>query len=143
MQLTRYTDYSLRILIYLAADPERRATIDGIARAYGISKTHLMKVVHHLGLRGFVATSRGRGGGLALALPAREISVGEVVRATEENLALVECFDPGTSACAIEGACGLRPVLDEALAAFLDVLDHYTLADLVARRKKPLLERLA
>lgn len=143
MQLTRYSDYSLRVLIYLAVDPERRATIDEIARAYGISKTHLMKVVHQLGLRGFVETLRGRGGGLQLARPPEEISVGAVVRASEENLALVECFDRETSACAIERACGLRPVFDEALAAFLAVLDGYTLADLVARRRKPLLELLA
>ncbi len=143
MQLTRYSDYALRVLIYLAVEPERRATIDEIARSYGISKTHLMKVVHQLGLRGFVETLRGRGGGLRLARAPHEISVGEVVRATEENLALTECFDAATSACVIESACGLRGVLDEALGAFLDVLDRYTLADLVARRRKPLLEILA
>jgi Rrf2 family nitric oxide-sensitive transcriptional repressor len=143
VQLTRYTDYSLRVLIYLAVEPDRRATIDEIASAYDISKAHLMKVVHELGRRGWVETVRGRGGGLQLARPADEIAVGEVVRATEENLALVECFDPATSACAIERACGLRAVLDEALAAFLAVLDGYTLADLVARRRRPLLELLA
>lgn len=140
MQLTRYSDYSLRVLIYLAVDPDRLATIDEIARSYGISRAHLMKVVHQLGLRGFIETVRGRGGGLRLARPADEIGVGEVVRATEENLALVECMDSRASAseCAIESACGLRPVLREALAAFLGVLDRHTLADLVARRRKPL-----
>ncbi len=138
MQLTRYSDYSLRVLIYLALDPERLVTIDDIARSYDISKAHLTKVVHQLGLRGYVETVRGRGGGVRLARRPQEIRVGDVVRSTEENMALVECFEPASSQCAIEAACGLRGVLQEALAAFLAVLDRYTLADLVARRRKPL-----
>jgi Rrf2 family nitric oxide-sensitive transcriptional repressor len=138
LQLTRYSDYSLRVLIYLALAPDRLATIEEIARSYRISKAHLMKVVHQLGLRGWVETVRGRGGGLRLAREPEAIRVGEVVRATEGSLALVECFEPAEGRCAIESACGLRPVLHEALAAFLAVLDRYTLADLVARRRKPL-----
>jgi Rrf2 family nitric oxide-sensitive transcriptional repressor len=138
VQLTRYSDYSLRVLIYLALDPERLVTIEDIAQGYDISKAHLMKVVHQLGLRGYVETVRGRGGGLRLARRPEEIRVGEVVRSTEENMDLVECFDPASSQCAIEPVCGLRSVLHEALAAFLAVLDRYTLADLVARRRKPL-----
>lgn len=137
MQLTRYSDYSLRVLIYLALDPDRLVTIEDIARSYAISKAHLMKVVHQLGLAGYVETVRGRGGGLRLARPAEAIGVGEVVRAMEENLAIAECFQQ-QGHCAIEPACGLRPVLHEALAAFLAVLDRYTVADLVARRRKPL-----
>jgi Rrf2 family nitric oxide-sensitive transcriptional repressor len=138
VQLTRYSDYSLRVLIYLALDPERLVTIEEIAQSYGISKAHLMKVVHQLGLNGYVETVRGRGGGLRLARRPEEITVGEVVRSTEENMALVECFDPESSQCAIEPACGLRSVLHEALAAFLAVLDRHTLGDLIARRRKPL-----
>lgn len=138
MQLTRYSDYSLRVLTYLALDPERLVTIEEIARSYDISKAHLMKVVHQLGLRGYVETVRGRGGGLRLARRAEEIKVGEVVRSTEENMVLVECFDPASSQCVIEAACGLRSVLHEALAAFLAVLDRYTVADLITRRRKPL-----
>jgi Rrf2 family nitric oxide-sensitive transcriptional repressor len=138
VQLTRYSDYSLRVLMYLALDPERLVTIEEIAQSYGISKAHLMKVVHQLGLRGYVDTVRGRGGGLRLGRRPEEIGVGEVLRSTEENMALVECFEPASSQCAIEPACGLRSVLHEALAAFLGVLDRYTLADLVARRRKPL-----
>ncbi|MGH7287001.1 MAG: Rrf2 family transcriptional regulator [Myxococcota bacterium] len=138
MQLTRYSDYSLRVLIYLALDPERLVTIEDIARSYDISRAHLMKVVHQLGLRGYVETVRGRGGGLRLARRPDDIRIGEVVRSTEENLNLVECFDPASSRCVIEPACGLRQVLHEALAAFLAVLDRYTLADLVARRRSPL-----
>ena len=90
MQLTRYSDYSLRVLIYLALDPERLVTIEEIAQSYGISKAHLMKVVHQLGLNGYVETVRGRGGGLRLARRPEEITVGEVVRSTEENMALVD-----------------------------------------------------
>ena len=138
MQVTRFSDYSLRVLIYLAADPDRMATIEDISRGYDISKAHLMKVVHQLGLRGYLETVRGRGGGLRLARRPEEIRIGDVVRSTEENMALVECFDPASSECVIQSVCRLRPVLNEALAAFLDVLDRYTLADLVARRRKPL-----
>jgi len=138
MQLTRYTDYALRVLICLALDPERLVTIEEIARRYRISKAHLMKVVHQLGLRGYVETVRGRGGGLRLARRAEEIRVREVIGWAEESMALVECFEPGESRCLIAPACGLRRVLDEALAAFLEVLDQHTLADLVAPRKRSL-----
>jgi Rrf2 family nitric oxide-sensitive transcriptional repressor len=138
LQLTRYSDYSLRVLMYLALDPERLVTIEEIAESYGISKAHLTKIVHQLGLRGFVGTVRGRGGGLRLGRRPEEITVGEVIRSSEENLALVECFEPEGGQCVIVPACGLRSVLHEALAAFLGVLDRYTLADLVARRRGPL-----
>lgn len=138
MQLTRYSDYSLRVLIYLAVRPGELATIDEITAAYDISRAHLMKVVHQLGRGGFLETVRGRGGGLRLARPATEIGLGDVVRYTEEKMDLVECFDPSTSHCRIEPICGLKGVLEEALDAFLGTLDQYTLADLVARRRKPL-----
>jgi len=138
MQLTRYSDYALRVLIYVGLDPDGLVTIDEIAASYGISKAHLMKVVHQLGRDGFLETVRGRNGGLRLGRRPEEIRVGDVVRATEENLALVECFEAGGGECTIVSACGLRPVLHEALAAFLAVLDRYTLADLIARRRKPL-----
>lgn len=138
MQLTRYSDYSLRVLIYLAVRPGQLATIDEITNAYGVSRAHMMKVVHRLGRGGFIETVRGRGGGLQLARPAAEIGLGDVVRYTEEKLDLVECFDPATSHCRIEPVCGLKGVLEEALGAFFDTLDQYTLADLVSRRRKPL-----
>jgi Rrf2 family nitric oxide-sensitive transcriptional repressor len=142
VQLTRYSDYSLRMLIFLALDPGRLATIDEIARSYRISRAHLTKVAHQLGLEGYVETVRGRGGGIRLARPADQIGVGEVVRSTEGKMDLVECFDPKSSQCPIEAACVLRPVLHEALAAFVATLDRYTLADLVARRRKPLRQLL-
>jgi Rrf2 family transcriptional regulator, nitric oxide-sensitive transcriptional repressor len=130
MRLTRYTDYALRTLIYLGLSEPRQGSIAEISRAYGISENHLTKVVHHLGRLGLVKTSRGRGGGLRLALPPEQIIVGQVVRQTEDDLALVECF--ANDACAITSACRLRGVLGEALAAFLTVLDRYTLADLLS-----------
>jgi Rrf2 family nitric oxide-sensitive transcriptional repressor len=141
MQLTRYADYSLRVLIHLAVTPKPLATIQEIAGAYGISHAHLMKVVQHLSALGLVETVRGRSGGLRLARPPEDVNVGRLVRDTEENLALVECFrDDGH--CAIESMCLLRRALHEALDAFLAVLDRYTLADLIARRRKPLAELL-
>ena len=143
MQLTRYSDYSLRVLIYLAVRETELATIEDIAAAYGISKGHLMKVVHQLGRAGYVETVRGRGGGLRLARPPEEIGVGAVVRRMEDRMALVECFDPKANRCRIEPVCGLRVALHEALDAFLQTLDGYTLADLVARRRKPLARLLA
>lgn len=142
MQLTRYTDYSLRVLMYLAVRSDRLATIEEIARAYGISKAHLTKVVHELGGVGFIETVRGRGGGIQLGRAPEEIRVGAVVRFTEESMDLVECFDPDTSDCRIESVCRLRSVLGDALEAFLRVLDRYTLADLVARRRRSLDELL-
>ena len=138
MQLTRYTDYSLRVLIYLAVHQKALATIEEIAEAYGISRAHLTKIVHRLGLAGYVETVRGRGGGLRLARLPEKIRVGQVVRHAEETMALVECFDPETSHCRIEPVCGLRTALKDALDAFLRTLDGYTLADLVARRRQPL-----
>lgn len=143
MQLTRYTDYGLRVLTFLAIRPESLATIEEISDAFGISRGHLMKVVHELGQAGYLETLRGRGGGIRLARPAERIKVGDVVRRMEGRMVLVECFDPATSQCRIEPACGLRPILDEALAAFMETLDGYSVADLVARRRTPLARLLA
>ncbi len=131
MRLTHYTDYALRTLIFLGLSEPRQATIAEISRAYGISENHLVKVVHHLGRLNIVKTSRGRGGGLRLAQAAGNIVVGQVVRSTEDDLALVECFASGN--CVITPSCQLRGILGEALAAFLAVLDRYTLADLIGR----------
>lgn len=142
MRLTRYSDYSLRVLIYLALRAGHRATVEEVAESYGISRAHLTKVVHALGRAGFVETIRGRGGGLRLSRSPDAINVGDVVRHTEGRMDLVECFDPETSSCRIEPACALRGVLEEALDAFLATLDEHTLADLVARRRKPLLRLL-
>jgi len=135
MRLTTHTDYALRTLMYLAVRDEGLATIADIAAAYRISHTHLMKVVHELGLAGYIHTVRGRQGGMRLARPAEQIRIGELVRRTENDLALATCFGDG-GACALEPGCVLQAALYQALAAFLDVLDRYTLADLVQRRQR-------
>jgi Rrf2 family nitric oxide-sensitive transcriptional repressor len=125
MRLTAFTDYTLRTLICLAV--RGQSTIADISALYVISESHLTKVIHQLGVAGDIETTRGRNGGIRLAKSPDSISVGAIVRRTEE-LALVTCFDGGS--CLLGGACVLRTALDEALAAFLGVLDRYTIADL-------------
>ncbi|HKK13593.1 MAG TPA: Rrf2 family transcriptional regulator [Gammaproteobacteria bacterium] len=134
MHLTRYTDYALRVLIYVGLRDRQLATIKDVAEHYGISRNHLMKVVHRLGAQGFIETVRGKKGGFRLGRPAREICVGDVVRCTEEDFNIVQCFESGRDRCRIESACVLQEALHEALAAFLAVLDRYTLADLLANQ---------
>ena len=136
MRLTRYTDYSFRVLTYLGLRPDGElSTIKEIAARYGISENHLMKVVHRLGQMGYVRTVRGRQGGMALAMAPVEINLGELVRLCEDDMRLVECFDAKTNTCRIAGACALPSILDEALDAFLAVLDRHTLADLLAPKR--------
>lgn len=134
MRLTVLSDYSLRVLMYLGAKPGRLATIQEIAQAYGISENHLMKVVHGLAQHGFVETVRGRGGGMRLGMPAEEITVGAVLRAVEDDFALVECLG-NDDTCMITNVCRLKRVLKNALGAYFKILDESTLADLVARPK--------
>ena len=134
MRLTVYTDYALRMLMYLALKDDGLATIEEIAKSYGISKNHLMKVAHQLGVAGYVDTVRGRNGGLRLAKPAKAIGLGEVVRHTEPDMAIVMCFEPTNADCAILPYCVLRKVLDQARTAFGEALDDYTLNDLVKPR---------
>ena len=135
MRLTVYTDFSLRVLMYVALHPERRPTIPEIASSYGISKNHVMKVGHQLGVAGYIETVRGQSGGMRLARSADAINLGEVVRRTEPDLALVPCFEPIKSACMITPACKLRRALHEARAAFLAILDSYSLGDLIDNRE--------
>ena len=130
MRLTRFTDYALRVLIHLAAHDDKLCSISEISHAYGISQNHLMKVAHGLVRAGYVHAERGRGGGLRLARPAGRINVGEVVRLCEDGFDLVDCPN-----CPIAPACGLTGVLGEALGAFMRVLNGYTLADLVGKRR--------
>lgn len=131
MRLTLYTDLSLRLLMFLALDPPGQATIQTVADRYRVSRNHLMKVAQQLGQAGFIETVRGRGGGLRLRRPPAEITIGEVVRTTEEDFRMVACFGDEAS-CVLTPACRLRGALGEALAAYLGTLDRYTLADLTA-----------
>jgi Rrf2 family nitric oxide-sensitive transcriptional repressor len=131
VQLTRFTDYSLRVLIYLGTRPDAQATVAGIAAEHAISRHHLTRVVHQLGLRGYIETVRGKGGGFRLARSPELIRIGDVVRDMESGFELAECFRPGQSGCRLLPACALKPALAEAGRAFLASLDRYTLADLL------------
>lgn len=131
MRLTAYTDYALRTLMYLAAHRDRLVTISEIADVHGISKNHLMKVVHKLGLVGMVETLRGRNGGLRLNHEPADINIGDVVRNTETDFHMAECFDPSGSECLYSPACALKDVLQSATMAYLGILDKVTLATLM------------
>jgi Rrf2 family nitric oxide-sensitive transcriptional repressor len=132
MRLTLHTDFALRLLMLLALEPDTLHTIEEVATRYRISKNHLMKVAQTLAQQGFIESVRGRNGGLRLAKPAERINLGAVVRTTDDSLVLVECFARETNTCVVASACGLRGPLDEALAAFMAVLNKYSLADLIA-----------
>lgn len=136
MRLTRYTDYALRVLIYLGLHADRLGTIREIANAYGISENHLMKIVQHLAACGYVESVRGRNGGLRLAQAPAKINLGKLVRDLEEDMALVECFVSDSNTCPISDVCNLQRALDRALAAFMEVLDTYTLDMLLRPRQK-------
>lgn len=131
MRLTDYTDYSLRTLIYVAVHPGELVTIQRIAVAFGIPKNHLIKIVQKLGQEGFLHTVRGRAGGIELGRPAAQINVGDVIRTMESDFNLVECFQGEDNHCVITRVCGLRGVLAAALRAYFEVLDAYSLQDLV------------
>lgn len=137
MHLTQWTDYSLRVLMYCAACDGRAhpPTVSEIAEAHGISRSHLTKVVMSLAAQGLLETTRGRGGGLRLLRPAKDIVIGEVVRRTETDFHLVECFDTTRPACRLDGRCRLKGVLAEALTRYLEVLDGVRLSDLVPNRE--------
>lgn len=132
MRLTIHTDYALRMLMLLALESEPLHTIEDIARRYNISRSHLMKIAQTLVREGFIESVRGRHGGLRLGRGPKSINLGAVVRATEGSFRLVECFDHERNACVISPACRLRGPLEEALQAFLGVLDRYCLDDLVS-----------
>ena len=133
MRLTSWTDYTLRVLMYCAACEGRSqpVTISEIAQAHGISRSHLTKIVVDLSNQGWLETTRGRGGGLRLLKPASEIVLGDVVRATESDFTMVECFDAGINQCRLSGHCGLKGVLHRAMQAYFAVLDGVTLADML------------
>lgn len=134
MRLTAFTDYGLRVLIYLSVG-EAPASLDRLSAAYGISRNHLSKVVTCLSKGGLVRTKRGQGGGIVLARPAAEINIADVLRLTEPDFNLVDCFDANGPGCVLSPACALRGALHEARGAFLDALGRYTLADITKNRR--------
>jgi len=138
VQLTTFTDYALRVLISVGANEDQAlSTVAEIAKQYGISKNHLVKIVHHLSQSGYLSTSRGKGGGFKLARPPSEIRIGDVIRDAENHFDLVPCFSTARKGeCAIEPACVLKRALREATRAFLAVTDDYTLADLLRPRRR-------
>lgn len=136
MQLTQFTDYSLRVLIYLGVKEGRDSVIGDIVASHGISKNHLTKVVHNLVRLGYVHSTRGKGGGIRLAKAPGDISVAAVVKATEPNFTIVECFEKGVSHCPLVSTCLLKRALYEANEAFLASLARYSLADLISNRSE-------
>lgn len=134
MRLTTYTNYALRTLMYCALRGEKLSRVQDIAEAYGVSNAHLIKAAHQLGQLGYLENVRGRSGGIRLAMPADKIIVGEVVRHTEGDMELVECFSRETNTCPLIEICRLSRALKRARQAFLDVLDELTVADIAANR---------
>lgn len=137
MRLSEYTDYTLRVLMYCARNRQRLVTINELAEQHGLSKGHLMKVVNDLARQGLIETTRGRGGGLRLAQEPGAIRIGDVVRASETDFRLVECFDPGTNACTLTPDCRLKHLFDAALRGYFQALDGATLADLTEPASGP------
>ena len=133
MQLTYFSDYALRLVLYLAAHPDRVVSVQEISRAYDVSSHHMVKVARLLVGRGIVTAVRGRRGGLQLNVPADRLTIGALVRQTEPNFNVVECFDAVENTCPIAPACGLKGIFNRARGAFLGVLDEHTIAELLPR----------
>lgn len=131
MQLTQYTDYSFRVLIFLAQKEAGLSTVSEIAAFHGISRNHLVKVIHNLANKGFIVTTRGRNGGMELSRVPAEINLGDVVRNTEPNFNIAECFDRANNNCVVSSNCALKQIFWDAKTAFLDTLDKYTLRDAI------------
>lgn len=142
MKLTSYTNFALRSLQLAALKAPDLVRVDDVVRVHGLARPHIVKIVHELGLAGYIETQRGRGGGFRLGHPAEEIIVGDVVRLTEGPLELVECFNPENNTCPLIGICKLSRALQEATRAFMAVLDDLTLAD-IASNRSDLLARIA
>ncbi len=137
MKLTSYFDYSLRVLIYLGKRPGKLATIGEIAGYFNISRNHLIKVVHELGIKGYILTTRGRRGGIALARPASQIGIGDITREMEADFDLLECFSDASNRCVLSTECAMKAILLDASRAFLNELDRYTLDDLMKKSAAP------
>jgi len=135
MRLTQFSDYSLRLLLYLAERSDKPATIGEIARWYGVSKPHLVKVAHNLVKLGYVHSTQGRGGGLRLAKLPEEINIATLIRHTEPDFHVVECFDQVNNTCRITRSCKLKHVLHDATGAFFKSLEQHTLQSIASLSK--------
>lgn len=142
MELSRFSDYALRVLMYAAAREDQKVTLNELTEAYHISQHHLVKIVHYLGKLGYLQNRRGRSGGIWLGRHPKDIRIGEVIRRTETHLHLAECFNAKTNQCRLSPSCRLKTVFQEAKDAFLEVLDQYTLEDLI-QNGKPLVGLLS
>ncbi|MCE3232930.1 MAG: nsrR [Rickettsiaceae bacterium] len=134
MQLTIFTDYGLRSLMYMAVQPEKKCSVREIAEHYGISRNHLVKVVHHLAKLGYITSSKGKGGGIQLSCDASELRIGDLVKKLEPNMHIVECFNRDTNTCTIVSSCNLKHHLQEANEAFIEVLNKRTLQDTIKNK---------
>lgn len=137
MQLTRYTDYSLRVLLFLGTHPGERCTISQISEYFNVSRNHMVKVVHNLAQLKFIHTIRGKSGGMLLARLPEEINIGDVVRQVEPHMNLLECFESSTNACPITSQCALKGILYKARKGFMSVLKDYTLSDILPENGLP------
>lgn len=132
MQLTQFTDYSLRMLIYLAEHPDRLSTIAEVADWYKLPKQHFVKIAHNLSVLGYIKTMRGKGGGICLNKAPEEINIGKVIRETEPNFHIVECFNSERTSCQITGSCKLKTILHKSMSQFYEVLDKNTLSNIIS-----------
>lgn len=134
MQLTSFTDYALRTLMYLAARPEEKSSVKEISEHYGISRNHLVKVVHRLSQLGYIETTKGKGGGIQIAQETKKLRLGDLITQLEPNMNMVECFDAKTNTCRITGSCQLKHYLFEATRSFVDTMNRYKLSDTVNQK---------
>lgn len=135
MQITRFTDYGLRTLMYVAARSENIASVKEVSEHYGISRNHLVKVVHRLSQLGYIETTKGKGGGIKIAKGTEKLRLGELIKQLEPNMNMVECFDAKTNTCRITGSCQLKHYLFEATQSFINTMNKYTLADTVQNKE--------
>ena len=135
MQLTRFTDYGLRTLMYVAARSENSASVKEVAEHYDISRNHLVKVVHRLSQLGYIETTKGKGGGIKIAKDTEKLRLGDLIQKLEPNMNMVECFDAKTNTCRITGSCQLKHYLFEATQNFINTMNKYTLADTVQNKE--------
>lgn len=135
MQITRFTDYGLRTLMYVAARSENIASVKEVSDHYGISRNHLVKVVHRLSQLGYIETTKGKGGGIKIAKGTEKLRLGELIKQLEPNMNMVECFDAKTNTCRITGSCQLKHYLFEATQSFINTMNKYTLADTVQNKE--------